>query len=90
MLGLMLAQDGKAAEAAQEMAQALSLEPNFCAVLAWQADQAQAKGDKAGAQMLTKRVFSARALKADSPDGYTAYIQSVDPAWLARHHLFTR
>jgi hypothetical protein len=22
-------------------------------------------------------------LKAESPDGYTAYIQSVDPAWLA-------
>lgn len=85
MLGLRLAQDGNSAEAAQDMAQALSLEPNFCSVLAWQADQALARGDKAGAQKLVNRVLAARALKADSPDGYTAYIQSVDPAWLASH-----
>jgi hypothetical protein len=32
-----------------------------------------------------ERIFAARALKASSPDGYTDYIQSLDPAWLASH-----
>jgi hypothetical protein len=91
-LGLKLAQDGGAqrGEADQDMAQALSLEPNFCRVLAWQADEAIAKGDKAGAQRLIQRVWSARALTSGSPDEYTAYIQSADPDWLGSHRIFTR
>jgi len=91
-LGLKLGQEGgaKRGEADQDMVQALSLEPNFCRVLAWQADEALARGDKAGAQRLIQRVWSVRALTCDSPDEYTAYIQSVDPAWLEHHRIFTR
>ncbi|HTB22032.1 MAG TPA: O-antigen ligase family protein [bacterium] len=91
-LGLKLAQNKDAAGASQAMGQALSLEPNFCRVLAWEADQDEARGETAEARDLARKVFAVHSMRVSSPDPYTSYIQSVDPDWLKRQapKIFTR
>lgn len=78
---------GRTPDAVELMDRALQLEPNFSRALAWEADLAVRQGKTALAKDLEARIRMVQGLSMaeGKPDPYTAYIQGVDPAWLAAH-----
>jgi tetratricopeptide (TPR) repeat protein len=81
LLAQRLEATGHAEEAAQEVREALRLEPNYGQALVWQIERAP--NMEKGA--LLERLRQAQKLRVtfEEPDPYSLGIQHVDPKWLS-------